>query len=73
MVYRPNRWPFWCGFRGDVLFGSEMPCLKDKAESIARDPDTHLDKCRIFGSNYRRWASHFEMLRTLELLRVQFE
>jgi hypothetical protein len=57
----------------DVLFGSEMPCLKDKAESIARDPDTHLDKCRIFGSNYRRWASHFEMLRTLELLRVQFE
>ena len=56
---------------GDVMFGDKMPCLPEKAEGIVRDPDAHLDKCRVFGDNYRRWAPHFELLRTLELLRAQ--
>ena len=57
---------------GDVLFGNSMSSLAEKAQSIVLDPDTHLDRCKVFGGNYRRWASHFELLRTLELLRVQF-
>lgn len=56
----------------DLFFDSRPGQLLKRCEHVMNDPNGHHEKCIDFSMNYQRWASHFEFLRTLELLRIQF-
>lgn len=63
-------WPF-ANLMGEdadrLLFNATPGHLQERAQRVIDDPERHRAASRAFGAHYRRWATHFELLRTLEL------
>lgn len=53
----------------NIFFNSLNGNLTHRAMQIIDNPQKHHEQCIEFSENYQRWASHFELLRTIEISR----
>jgi hypothetical protein len=54
---------------GPLFFDAAPASLRSRAEQVMQDPAGHRERCEAFSRAYRSFATHFDLLRTLELTR----